>query len=65
MDISKDESITIKINFDNSNAIKALDKIEKKVDLIQNKMNQLISTIENCNIPTDSNDSYSDSRFII
>lgn len=54
----------VKIKVDTSEVMDAMDQIEKRIDLLTEKMNRLVQTINDCTELTGSEDQSDDSRLI-
>lgn len=52
--MEKNQNLTVKVSCDNSEIMDALQQIENKIDVIQNKMNRLVQTINDCAAPSGS-----------
>lgn len=46
----KQQGVKVKVELDNSDFVTALDEIEKRLDAMQEKANQLKSTLDECRI---------------
>lgn len=51
--MSEEKSVTVKVGCDNTEMLKSLDEVEKKLDVLNEKANQLKVTLSECDISAD------------